>query len=112
MTIKFAWLAVNEAIDEDGFYLEDSPRLRHFERQELKALGAPDTELIEFISILPEDRDSAMVEAEVTQAFANWARSKNGTAHSEPVDNGESNLIYYDEDAFADHAITRAEKDL
>ena len=98
MMISFAWLAVNEAIDEDGFYLEDSPKLREIERAELKKFGAPDTEQIEFISILPEDRDSAMVEAKVTDAFAAWAMSEEGKGITEPVENGISNLVYYSEE--------------
>jgi hypothetical protein len=99
MTKSFAWIAINEAIDKDGFYLPDGPEVYEAERAALKEQGAPDTELIEFISVLPEDRDEAMVEALVTYAFADWAKSQYGTTHTEPVDNGDSNLVYYDETA-------------
>lgn len=101
MTQKFAWLAINEAIDKDGFYLEDSPELREIEREELKKIGAPDTELIEFISILPEDRDSSLVEAEVTKNFADWAKSAEGGPLDKPVENGLSNLVYYEENGIS-----------
>jgi len=82
---SFAWLALNESIDDEGFYLEDSPELREIERAELKAEGAPDTEHIVFVSILPESRDEAMVEAMVTDAFIEWAK-------------GEGGLVWYDEE--------------
>lgn len=96
MKRNLAWIAVNEAIDDEGFYLQDSPELREIERGELKKLEAPDTEEIEFISILPEDRDSAMVEAMVTEAFARWAKQHQETGE-ENADNGLSNLVYYEE---------------
>jgi hypothetical protein len=97
--ISFAWIAINEVIDEDGFFLQDEngPELREAERKELKEAGAPDVEEIEFISIEPEDRDSALVEALVTPRFAEWAKSEYGKAHTEPVGNGDSNLVYYTE---------------
>jgi hypothetical protein len=97
MKQRLAWISVSEAIDDDGFYLQDGPLLRIAERNELRKMGAPDVEEIEFVSILPEDRDSAMVEALVTPTFAVWAKSHaDAGAPTEPVDNGESNLIYYD----------------
>jgi len=71
---SFAWIAINEAIDEDGFYLEDGEALREAERTELKEMGAPCTEQIQFISILPESRDEAMVEALVPDEFIRWAK--------------------------------------
>ena len=94
----FAWLQVSDATDDEGFYLQDSPELREIEKRELKEMGAPDTDEIEFISILPEDRDSALVEANVTTAFARWAKSRRGEQDTEPVENGISNLTYYDND--------------
>ena len=94
---NLAWISVNDATDEEGFYLEDGPTLREIEREELKKLGAPDTEEIEFESILPEDRDEAMVEALVTPAFARWAKQHQETGE-ENADNGFSNLVYYDEE--------------
>jgi len=93
--LSFAWLQVNEATDEEGFYLQDSPELREIERAELKEMGAPDTDEIEFVSILPEDRDSALIEALVTPAFAKWAKAHPETG--EEVENGISNLTYYDD---------------
>ena len=76
--LKFAWIAANDDTDEDGFYLQGEAAYEA-ERAELKKLGAPDTEAIEFESIQPEDRDSAMVEALVTPAFAKWARTNEET---------------------------------
>jgi hypothetical protein len=89
--MRFAWIAQNEAVDEDGFYLEDGTAAYEAERAALKEMGAPDTEAIQFISILPEDRDEAMVEAEVSEAFAAWAKS--------PEEPGSPNamLPWYDE---------------
>jgi len=96
VTVPFAWLAINEAIDKDGFYLQDGPRLRGLEADALKALGAPDTEEIVFLSVQPEDRDSAMVEARVTPAFAAWARQHQETGQECSQDeNGNSNLVFY-----------------
>lgn len=92
---SFAWIAQNEATDSDGFYLEDGPALREIERAELKKLGAPGTEHIEFVSILPEDRDEAMVEALVTPEFAKWAKQHQMTGEDD-ADNGVSNLVYYE----------------
>ena len=71
---SFAWIALNEATDEDGFYLPDGPEVHEKERATLKEFGAPDTELIQFRSILPESRDEAMVEALVPQSFIRWAK--------------------------------------
>jgi hypothetical protein len=98
MKRSFAWIAANEATNEEGFYLEDSPELREKERAQLKEWGAPDTEQIEFVSILPEDRDEAMVEAKVTEAFIAWAKSHADAKGevTEPVENGISNIVYYD----------------
>jgi len=94
--VDFGWLQVNEATDKDGFYLQDSPELREIERAALKALGAPDTYEIEFVSIQPEDRDSAMVEARVTPAFAAWAKAHQETGEECSQDeNGNSNLVFY-----------------
>jgi hypothetical protein len=96
--MKFAWIAINEATDEEGFYLEDSPKLREIERAELKALGAPATEHIQFHSILPEDRDSALVEADVPEEFAKWAKQHQETgAQCTEDENGVSNLVFYEE---------------
>lgn len=83
---SFAWLAQNDATDEDGFYLEDGPEVHEAERQALREAGAPDVDAIEFVSILPEDRDDAMVEAFVTEAFIAWAKDPNG-----------GDLVWYDE---------------
>jgi hypothetical protein len=109
--MKFAWIAVNEATDAAGFYLEDGPELREIERRVLKAWGAPGTEHIQFHSILPEDRDEAMVEADVPEEFAKWAKQHQETGE-ENVENGVSNLVYYEDDALADRAIKKAEEDL
>lgn len=92
---NLAWLQVSEATDEEGFYLQDSPELRRIERLELRMMGAPETDEIEFVSILPEDRDSALVEAFVTPAFAAWAKRHPETGE-ENVENGISNLVYYE----------------
>jgi hypothetical protein len=81
---SFAWLALNDATDDEGFYLEDGPTVREAEREELREAGAPDVDAIVFVSILPEDRDDAMVEALVTDAFIEWAK-------------GEGDLVWYDE---------------
>lgn len=77
---SFAWIAMNEAIDENGFYLEDGPAVYEAERAELKEMGAPCTEQIQFISILPEDRDSSMVEALVPDEFIRWAKDTESLA--------------------------------
>ena len=78
-TLKsFAWLALNDATDDEGFYLEDSPELHEAERQTLRDAGAPDVDAIVFVSILPEDRDDAIVEAMVTEAFIAWAKDLDG----------------------------------
>jgi predicted lysophospholipase L1 biosynthesis ABC-type transport system permease subunit len=93
---SFAWLAVNEAIDDDDFYLEDSPELYEIEREELKKLGAPETDQIEFVSILAEDRDSAMVEAKATPAFIKWAKASRKTGEETTEDkNSSANLVWY-----------------
>lgn len=86
-TLKsFAWLALNDATDEDGFYLEDGPEVREAEREALRDAGAPDVDAIVFVSILPEDRDDAMVEAMVPDSFVAWAKDPNG-----------GDLVWYDE---------------
>jgi len=98
MKKSFAWITVNEAIDDEGFYLEDGPKVREIEREELKKLGAADTEHIEFQSILAEDRDTAMAEALVTPAFIEWAKRHQETGEQCDEDhNGESNLVFYEE---------------
>jgi len=75
MNKSFAWIAITEATDEEGEYREDGPALREEERAALKEAGAPDTDEIEFVSILPEGRDEALVEALVPQSFINWAKA-------------------------------------
>ena len=94
---NLAWLQVSEATDDEGIYFEDSPELREIERKELREMGAPDTDEIEFVSILPEKRDASMIEAMVTPAFIRWAKSRRGEQDTEPVENGISNLVYYED---------------
>ena len=81
---SFAWIAINEATDDDGFYLEDGPAVHAVERCALLERGAPDTELIQFISVLPESRDEALVEAMVPQSFIDWAKA-------------DENLVWYED---------------
>ena len=95
--LSFAWLAANDDTDEEGFYFhgEDAYEV---ERAELKKLGAPDTAEIEFLSIEPEDRDNALVEAMVTPAFAKWARTNPETGEEVTEDeNGNANLTFYNQ---------------
>ena len=108
---NFAWLQVSEATDDEGFYLQDSPELREIEKKELKEMGAPDTDEIEFVSILPEDRDSALVTANVTPAFVRWAKSKRGEQDTEPVENGISNLVYYEDGDEGTTVVSYMDKD-
>lgn len=75
MNKSFAWIAITEATDEGGLYREDGPELREAERTVLKEVGAPDTDQIEFVSILPEGRDESLVEALVPQSFIDWAKA-------------------------------------
>jgi len=90
-----SWLTMNEATDEDGFYLQGEAAYEA-ERAALKEMGAPDTDQIEFTSIEPEDRDSAMAEAKVTEAFEKWAKAHQETGEPTTEDeNGNSNLVWY-----------------
>jgi len=97
MKQNLSWLAWYEETDEEGFYVQGELAFAA-ERAALKAGGAPDTDEIEFVSIEPESRDEAMVEARVTERFAAWAKSNSDAKGeiTEPVENGISNLTYYD----------------
>jgi len=66
------------------------------ERAALKEWGAPDTEALVFESVLPEDRESAMATAVASDAFIKWAKQDPETGES-PVENGMSNLVWYDD---------------
>lgn len=71
-----AWYAQNEATDDEGFFLLDEPeKFWAAEKEILKEFGAPEVDRIEFITAEPEDRDEAIIEARVTPAFAEWART-------------------------------------
>ena len=91
---SFAWLAINEDIDPaTGCYLE-TPQAWEAEKRELTKLNAPDVEELELIGMIAEGRDEVMVEALATERFIAWAKQgPDGT----PVENGDSNLVYYDE---------------
>jgi len=100
MIKNFSWLGLYDETDDDGFYVQGELAFAA-ERKILTEIGAPDVELIEFLSMEPEDRDDSMFTANVTERFAAWAKSKRikwefSPAITEPVENGESNLVYYD----------------
>ena len=95
---KLSWLTVNEDTDTEGFY-KQGPDAYEAERRALEALGAPQTEAIQFESILPEDRDSAMATALVPHVFAEWAKQHQETGEPTTEDeNGDSNLVWYGEE--------------
>ena len=92
----FSWLTTNDETDEDGFYLQGEAAY-NAERAELLRMGAPDTEHIRFLSVEPEDRDSAMVTAEVTERFVAWAKTNPETGEEVTEDeNGDSNVVFYE----------------
>lgn len=71
------WWAQNEAQDENFCLMNSTDhgeRVFQAEREALLEMGAPKAEVdkIVFQSILPEDRDSAEVIAEVTPAMFQW----------------------------------------
>jgi hypothetical protein len=94
--VPLAWLAIADATDADGFFLQGA-EAEQAERAALAAAGAPDTDALVFLSIAAEDRDSAMVEAKATPAFVAWAQAPYGATDGGPVDNGDANLVYYAE---------------
>ena len=69
---KAFWTAQNEFVDPTTHCLVQGKEAFEHERAALKEMGAPDTEFIEFIDIVPEDRDNAICEAEATPAFISW----------------------------------------
>ena len=73
--ITMAWYAqgLEDTINEEGTFGEESEQ-RIAEIKALREMGAPETENIEIVSITPEDREDAIVEALVTLAFAEWAK--------------------------------------
>jgi hypothetical protein len=96
--VPFAWLTVNEEISPEGFYLEGEAAMAA-EREALRAMNAPDVNLIEFQSIVPEDRDSAMVEALVPETFKRWAMTVEGSDEIVGTDehNALTNLVFYND---------------
>lgn len=69
---KAFWTAQNEYVDPTTFCLVQGKEAFEHERAALKEMGAPDTEFLVFHDIVPEDRDNAICEAEVTIPFLNW----------------------------------------
>lgn len=92
--MRMAWIAINKLEDDE---VTTEQQEMEAERAALKEAGAPDTDKIEFISIEPEGQNEEMVEATVTEEFAKWAK-RNHTTGEEDAENGESNLVYYDEE--------------
>jgi hypothetical protein len=84
---KAVWFVVNEDNDEGILY--SGKEAFEFEREALRAMGAPDTDKIVFRDIVPEDRDSAIAVGSGTPAFVQWL-----------VDNGMLEDWHPDYDAF------------
>ena len=70
-TTKAFWFAQNEDTDESFCLLQGEAAFEP-ERRALAEMGAPDTELLVFHDIQPEDRDNAICEAECTIPFIEW----------------------------------------
>lgn len=68
---QFDWQRQNEATDEDGLFLTDEAGFEH-ERRTLAERGCPDTEHVEFIQEIVEDRDTSFYVAQGTKAMHEW----------------------------------------
>lgn len=73
--VKFAYYAQSAEVDEEGFYPSDTEAV-NAERRWLASCGAPDADKVIVKSVLPEDRDEAVVEAEGTEAFIMWTKAE------------------------------------
>lgn len=71
---SIAWYAQFDIKEDDEGLFPEEPEQKKRELEALAEMGAPDVSLIEITSIVAEDRDDFIVEANVTKAFADWAR--------------------------------------
>ena len=74
MNTRASWYAQNEETDEYFCLLQGADAFEP-ERRALAAMGAPDTELLVFHDVIPEDRDNAICLAQCTPAFVEWLRT-------------------------------------
>jgi hypothetical protein len=72
---KLWFFSQSEETDGEGFYLQGE-LAKAAELRALKEMGAPDTQKISIVQIEALDRDSAEVEAYVTEDFEKWAREQ------------------------------------
>lgn len=77
MNVRAAWYAQNEYVDPATCCLVHGSEAFEPEREALKAMGAPDTDSIHFYDVVPEDRDSSIVLADVTPALRSWMEHPN-----------------------------------
>ena len=76
---RLSWYMQDETMTEEGIFAEEEVRIPS-EKRILTEMGAPDVEQIEVVSTEAESWEDMIITANVTPAFAEWAKINLPTA--------------------------------